>query len=1562
MVPCMYYTGDVDSMNLKNNRDRINELMSRFVAQVEGSVKMGMLDINRVSEDVLIPLFSKIYGHTDLRNLNWSEGSNFPAIDLGDEKSRVAYQITSVPDSEKIKATLRRFVEYRLYEKFDRLIIYILTRKQNTYHEQGFNEIIQDISFFNFNVKNDIHDFRDLLNGILGQSLEETVEIRNILEQHFGEDTQYDGPQNVMDWLEQVNNSWGEESGTIKIDRKVLSNDLHDFASRGNGVVIGSPGVGKTYLLKELRQHLKSVEIPHLLLSIDQLGDGTPEDLQNELSYKGDLIEKLKSVPVSDQKAVLLFDAFDAARNEQTHKRFLNLIRRAIQELGNWNVVVTVRTYDGKKSQELLDLFGNFNDLDLTKYQSKEVLCRHFTIPPLNDTEIRQAFDQIPHLESIYNDGSQEFKCLLANPFNLWLLEKILNTLSDEDVRSAFSKVHSEVQLLGMFWNRRIENADNENDRLTVLDGIARMMVMQRSLSIRQSDVRETLIQTAWDDLQSNEILEKVSSTGQRIAFSHNILFDYAISVLLIDDEPQQLEDFILEDESRPLFLRPSLTYFFTRLWYYDDNSASFWKVFWYILPRDQSVHLRLVARLIPTSVIANEARGIEQLEPLLEELQNDKKKEVANEAIIRLLQALQTLQIKHDAPWVNFFDQISLYLHVNFAWDLATLTSDILERAIKTKNSDVIDTCGRIGRRLLEWVWEKRKTSESDWYNRFGGRWAVPLVAKTYGTNIDQSRILLEKVLELTKEDNFPIGFLSWLTDHIDGIWDHDPEFVTSIYRIVFKHGETSDVKTSFGSGSILSMTSTRRQDYSMCQYRLIKHFPNFLKAKPLDATQAAIQSLNFFICQEHTVRTEGMEMFNFRGKLTHFVQDHSYIWDEQQYTDEPIEMADILFEFIAESAASEYSCLDSLLDVFCDHVRVAFFWKRLLKTASQFPQVFAPRLFELCIAKPILMGNDIRYELRLFLESTASEFTSDQLRQIEEGILALPSEATDKENSNSLERRRNQLLAQIPPNLLLTDEAKQIREEMERENDVPKNQRPVSFSTSWGSVTEEKWLQTQGVDTAAPENQELQRFSEVLNKFGSDWLNDAPTREAVELILPQLQGAYAAIKSNTGADKEVINLLWRNLTDSAAILSRVANEPESFLFAFCRQVLLDGAKHELPKPNPERDAEFNFSTYSRFPRDEAARGLLKLVPCQPDAEILDTIEILANDPVPSVRMVTGLELCRVYGANSERFWNIMDNRARRERNNVVQESLYYTLIYIVGEKVDEDKIVRVMAKLLERIPSPSGTLGLPDPFSSLLMVLAINRENEWASRTIEDTFFKNPDRYANILNRLVSHIMKNYVVPVHLETDDGRERMKRGILWVSGAITVAADEVGKLCPALKEHGDEEIQKKLQAIYGVMDKVIMDLYFTVAHEKGQSEKPRKKIPYELRCCFYNEVKPLMERVIAFAQDPKSGVMFAPTAHHFMQVLTSFLSCNPKEVLHLAAGVVKSSEPFGYNLDAIAVQDVVEFVEIVLADYRQDVRDDDECLEDMLNLLDMFAKTGWSDALKLVWRLDEIFR
>lgn len=1350
----------------------------------------------------------------------------------------------------------------------------------------------------------------------------------------------------------------------MKIKRKQLINDLHDFALCGDGVVIGGPGVGKSYILKELRQRLKSVGVKHLLLRIDQLGDGSDETLREELSYQGDLIEKVKSIPVSGKNAILLFDAFDAARDEDARSRFLNLIQRAITDLAKWNVVVTVRTYDAMKSRELLDLFGGPDDIG---YQTEDISCRHFTIPPFTEEEILQGFDQIGCPKSVYMEGSQDFKNILANPFNLWLLEKILKFASPESIRH-ISQIRSEVQLFDRFWEQRVDNETSKR----VLRQVSSRMVKERSLTVKVDDIYDEVDldnpvrNTAWDKLQSDEILEKVSSTGQRIAFSHNILFDYAISVLHIDDEPQHLERFVTEDPSRPLFLRPSLTYFFTRLWYYED-SKSFWHAFWHIFPSNQSVQLRLVARLIPTSVIANEAREIGQLTPLIQKLQDGESNAV--EAIKRLLQALQTLEIKREKPWVDFFDQASEYIDTDFAWDLANLTSDVLEKAT---DANVIDTCGRVGRRLLEWVWQERETKTDDWYNRFGGRWAVPLVAKTYHTNIEESRALLVKVLQLTQEDNFPIGFLTWLTDNVNNIYVHDPKFAILIYRTVFSHQFTGEGETQRG-GPVLGITTYRSQDFSMCQYRLVEHFSKFLQEKPKHATQAAIQSLNHFIVQEYILRFSRRDMtiddliepFDFRGKTAYFVKDDSYMWDARQSSDEPIELADALFEFIADLAKFEeqHYLLDSLLDVFIEHVLAAFFWKRLLKTASQSPKVFAPRLFGLCIAKPILLHLEVSYELGLFLENAASEFTAEQLRQIEECILALPIEAKDQENADYLITHRDSLLARIPMELLST-KGKSIREKMERESNIPENRPPITFTTWREPYTEEKWLKDKGVDTTTPENQKLQEYSEILEKFCKDWNSDNPTSEAIDLILPKMQTVYSIIKDYTAANKEIINILWRKLTQCASILVGIIDSLDNDSFTFCRQVILEGAKHELPLPDPEHDAQFDSTGYSPYPRHEAAKGLTLLAYDKPDdKEILDAIERLANDPVPSVRMLIAMQLRNVYAKNYDRFWKIINRWSELETNLVVQECLYRTLnVLVAHRKENENKTTKVMAKLLKHIPFPGSKFGTSNPFINLLMWLVIERENSWAIDFIKGTYFNDPIRYSNMLTRVVRETIKTYLDPKRFEANGGIENVKRAINYLNEVISVTVNKIRELCNVLNQNITEEDQKKLQNTYGVIDQVISSLYYLFAHERVKSDNQIETISNDLRCCFYNEVKSLMKQVIEFADNSENGLMFAPTAHHFMQLLTSFLSCNPKEVLRLAERVAGSSERFGYTLDAIAVIDIVDLVEIVLADYRHVVKDDNESLESLLNLLDLFAKTGWSDALKLVWRLDEVFR
>ena len=55
----------VNAMNLEKSKDRIKELMTRFVTEINVASAMGQTDINRESENVLIQLLSEIYGHTE---------------------------------------------------------------------------------------------------------------------------------------------------------------------------------------------------------------------------------------------------------------------------------------------------------------------------------------------------------------------------------------------------------------------------------------------------------------------------------------------------------------------------------------------------------------------------------------------------------------------------------------------------------------------------------------------------------------------------------------------------------------------------------------------------------------------------------------------------------------------------------------------------------------------------------------------------------------------------------------------------------------------------------------------------------------------------------------------------------------------------------------------------------------------------------------------------------------------------------------------------------------------------------------------------------------------------------------------------------------------------------------------------------------------------------------------------------------------------------------------------------------------------------------------------------
>ena len=139
---------------------------------------MSHFDINKICEDVFCGVFKDLYGFENLRNLNEDGRQNYPGIDLADDKAAVAIQVTSDKTLEKIKDSLKTIIKHRLHEKYDRIIFYILTRKQGSYSATGVKEICD--RKLTFDVSKDILDFTDLASraaNVKPQRLKRAVDV-----------------------------------------------------------------------------------------------------------------------------------------------------------------------------------------------------------------------------------------------------------------------------------------------------------------------------------------------------------------------------------------------------------------------------------------------------------------------------------------------------------------------------------------------------------------------------------------------------------------------------------------------------------------------------------------------------------------------------------------------------------------------------------------------------------------------------------------------------------------------------------------------------------------------------------------------------------------------------------------------------------------------------------------------------------------------------------------------------------------------------------------------------------------------------------------------------------------------------------------------------------------------------------------------------------------------------------------------------------------------------------------------------------------------------------------
>lgn len=152
---------------------KIASELARWEAQIANLNSLSLYDANIFSEYTICLLLNTIYNY-NLHNINIVQ-KNTPAIDLGDQFNRIAFQITSTKATKKIQHTVESFIAKGLAKDYDQLFVLILGRKQKSYPAFDTKQQLE------FNNSRHIIDFHDLLNYISSLSTPKIEEIGKIL-------------------------------------------------------------------------------------------------------------------------------------------------------------------------------------------------------------------------------------------------------------------------------------------------------------------------------------------------------------------------------------------------------------------------------------------------------------------------------------------------------------------------------------------------------------------------------------------------------------------------------------------------------------------------------------------------------------------------------------------------------------------------------------------------------------------------------------------------------------------------------------------------------------------------------------------------------------------------------------------------------------------------------------------------------------------------------------------------------------------------------------------------------------------------------------------------------------------------------------------------------------------------------------------------------------------------------------------------------------------------------------------------------------------------------------
>lgn len=1312
------------------------------------------------------------------------------------------------------------------------------------------------------------------------------------------------------------------------INRKSLLSDLFEFTQQADGLLTGGPGYGKSFIIDQLQGVYREKGLQCFIIRINELITGDDADISEQIGLSANWLKALRTLPDGKTKHLLIFDAFDTAKDPKINAAILKYIEAAKRQLNGFNILASVRTYDAMKSYALRALFPQVSIV-------ATVSCRHFEIPELTSAEL-QGFLITYRLTDIYDKTHESLRALLRVPYFLNLFYQLTGKkqqISDREIKA----IHSEEQLLHAYWSHRVPlNSAKE----LFLEKLAQALSGKEALSCRRSDIISEQNILVYDELVSDGLLSS-GTFSQHVSYSHNILLDYAISRYVLPLGSQEMIAYAEQAQRHPFIFRSSYVFFYGRQW--ATNRDVFWDH--YVAISQLSTPLfRLFHQTILNYVLSTCFEEIEDLENVF-----SMEAEERARTIRKILESIRFVK-KTDigSNEISLFLQCSQQIHPAFIWELGFLINVAIATSKQLSATGNLQKLAECSRDFLTHVLKYRKRPELKYsMERNGGMWAIKNYCELFNFQ-EHPEVLMVQLLELLKEDDFPIMLLRNLAEYFVTIASVDPQLSVTIYNMIYRHNETSTKETYLGDSVVMSLRSNRRQDFGSLIYRLEKAFADMLKAAPEPVIRLGCELVNYSLLDQKSYYKEHPERkIEFASKKCIYVTDHSFYDYKEEKEYGMLSHVNNIFKFLhGELDAGRITHVRRYLVCFAENAKASTLWIRFLRFIAKREPHFKNYAFQLLCNEVLLGATELVYYMGELIKSYWSKISIREQKLIEQKILSLSLASSNVYDEEDLQVLKQKLLSCIPAESVNTEEANSLLTEHGRSEPKP-NSRSGVLRPSNESKAEK--MNRQGLNVDNAEEVDLYDNLVTLESFNSSYLENKTKKLGRSTYIPVYRVArklFDTINSEIYFDKKIVY----NADYEIALLAKVlierkvklSGEIKEWIHALCHRYLsvtLYNTAYEAGNIT-ER-----WGGYSPNARTTIVDIIVMLLYQEGTEETRDTVLRLMSDNTQIVRYKALGTLGYFWHNQRDTFWAIFQERIKVERDGMCLQTLIKSANY-------DDIIENNPAEVEHAIVQLKGIVLIKDiadeivgSYASLLIRLYLFHNNATAKDIIQEcTKDKTFSRQLLILlSPLINPNKKDF-------EDTAYPDMHQQVIDMVRYVLV--ESFDRL--TWKQLDDHAINDDLE----IIDFCIQQLYFTVIREKQKqsdkafTEKNREK--------YFGLVKDLLSLIVERSKGLHGGFMVAHTGYYFMQLVNELFDYDPAFMLEISIGIVDCAAANNFTYDSSTLGEIIKLSERIFSDHK-DLLNDPVHFKGLLSVLDHFSNSGWQEALELTWKLKDIF-